>query len=51
MHHGIPIDSRTDKWHTTEREAFAVYKCIEVCNWMLHGSKFPITVITDHVAT
>lgn len=24
------------QWHTTEREAFAVYKCLEECNWVIH---------------
>lgn len=38
------------RWHTTEREAFAVYKCLDECSWLLLGSKFPVRVYTDHSA-
>lgn len=44
------LTSAQGRWHTTEREAFAVYNCMEEAHWLLHGSKFPVTVYTDHAA-
>lgn len=44
------LTAAQSRWHTTEREGIAVNKCIEEAHWPLHGSKFPITVYTDHTA-
>ena len=38
------------RWHTTEREAFAVYKAVQECAWLITGVKHPLTVYTDHSA-
>lgn len=36
------------RYHTTEREALAVVRCLEEVRWLVLGSPFPIKVYTDH---
>jgi hypothetical protein len=38
------------RWHTAEREAFAVFKCLQEIQWIIQGSPHPIKVHTDHRA-
>ena len=36
------------KYHTSEREALSVIKCLEECRWLVVGADHPTKVYTDH---
>lgn len=38
------------RYHTTEREALAVLRCLEEVRWLVIGSKYLVIVYTDHEA-
>lgn len=38
------------RYHTTEREALAVVRCLEEVRWLVVGSPHPVKLYTDHQA-
>lgn len=43
----LPAETR---YHTTEREALSVLKCLEEARWLVKGSPYPVELYTDHQA-
>jgi hypothetical protein len=38
------------RYHTTEREALAVVRCLAEVRWLVIGNKFPVMIYSDHNA-
>jgi hypothetical protein len=38
------------RYHTTEREALAVVRCLEEVHWLVLGATYPVKLYTDHQA-
>ena len=44
------LEDRETRYHTTEREALAVVRCLKEVRWLVLGSAHPVLLYTDHQA-
>ena len=41
------LDAET-RYHTTEREALAIVRCLEETRWLVNDNRHPVLIYTDH---
>lgn len=50
MYLSFALTAAESKYHTTEKEALAVLRCVEECRWLIKGAAYETIVYTDHPA-
>ncbi|KAJ5679602.1 hypothetical protein N7462_007846 [Penicillium macrosclerotiorum] len=50
MYMSYALTDPETRYHTTEKEALAVLKCLEECRWLVQGVEHPVILYTDHLA-
>jgi hypothetical protein len=50
MFMSFALSDAETRYHTTEKEALAVLKCLEEVHWLVMGADHPVILYTDHLA-